>query len=64
MAIDGAGTTLAGHDEAASAAVKARMDWAEPEEWSDLADAYPLEWDEWLTETAAGLRSAAREVQP
>lgn len=55
--IDGARTGLDGHDEAASAAVKARMDWAEPEEWSALADAYPLEWDEWLTETANGWRS-------
>lgn len=57
-AIDGAHSTLAGHDEAASSAVKSRMDWAEPSEWSALADAYPLEWDEWLAETAAGLRKS------
>ena len=57
MTIDGARTTLAGHDEAASAAVKARMDWADESEHAALADAYPLEWDEWLAEVAAGLRT-------
>lgn len=58
--IDGGGSTLAGHDESASAAVKARLDWATPDERTTLAAAYPLEWDEWLREVENGYRT----IQP
>lgn len=47
--IDGANTTLAEHDQAASVAIKERMGWATEEELESLAEAFPLEWDEWIS---------------